>query len=52
MFTPVRRFFDLIGQDAKVYGREHPSILFYTVTLLGLNKFSAVLLYRVEFGVV
>jgi serine O-acetyltransferase len=48
MFTPVKRFFDLVAQDAKVYGRERPSILFYIAALLGLSKFSAVLLYRVD----
>ncbi|MGB7976630.1 MAG: hypothetical protein WCF81_20315 [Roseiarcus sp.] len=48
MFTEVKQFLSLVAQDAKVYGRERPSILFYIVTLLGLNTFSAVLLYRID----
>lgn len=48
MFATVKLFFDLVAEDAKVYGREAPSILFYIVALLGLNKFSAVFLYRVD----
>jgi serine O-acetyltransferase len=48
VFTPVKLFFDLVAQDAKAYGRERPSILFYIVALLGLSRFSAVLLHRVD----
>jgi serine O-acetyltransferase len=48
VFTPVKLFFELVAEDAKAYGRERPPILFYIVALLGLSRFSAVLLYRVD----
>jgi serine O-acetyltransferase len=44
----VQLFFELVAQDAKAYGREHLSISFCVVALLGLSTFSAVLLYRIE----
>jgi serine O-acetyltransferase len=48
LFTPAKLFFELVAQDAKAYGCERPSIAFYVRALLGLSKFSAVLLYRVD----
>jgi serine O-acetyltransferase len=40
-------FFDLIKADAIVYGGTGTSPIFYLVAMLGLNKFSAVFLFRV-----
>lgn len=48
MFTPVKLFFELVAQDAKAYGRERLTISFLIIALLGLSRFSAVLLYRVN----
>ena len=48
MFTSVKLFFKLVARDAKVYGRERPSTSFYIAALLGLSRFSAVFLYRVN----
>jgi serine O-acetyltransferase len=47
VFTSLREFFELVGQDAKAVGRKRLSVAFFLTALLGLNKFSAVLLYRV-----
>jgi serine O-acetyltransferase len=44
----MKEFFGVVAQDAKAFGRERLSLLFCVMALLGLNKFSAVLLYRVE----
>jgi serine O-acetyltransferase len=48
VFTQVKLFFELVSQDAKAYGRERLTISFFIIALLGLSKFSAVLLYRVD----
>jgi serine O-acetyltransferase len=47
MLTKLKSFLDLVNQDAKAYGQGHMTISFFTSALLGLNTFSAVLLYRV-----
>ena len=47
MFTKMKPFFELVDQDAKAYGRERLTISLFVISLLGLNTFSAVLLYRV-----
>jgi serine O-acetyltransferase len=47
VFRPAKSFFELVAQDAKAFGRERLSIPFCLMALLGLNKFSAVLLHRV-----
>lgn len=47
--TRLTQFFEVIAQDAQVYcAGERPSILFYIVSLLGFNAFSAVLLFRLD----
>lgn len=47
--TRAKLFFDVIAQDAQVYcGGERPGILFYILSLLGFNAFSAVLFYRLD----
>jgi serine acetyltransferase len=46
--TRVKLFFELVDQDAKVYGRERLTIPFFISSLLGLTTFSAVVLYRVS----
>jgi serine O-acetyltransferase len=48
MFKQVTSFFDLIAEDARAFGRERLSVVFCLMALFGLNKFSAVLLYRVQ----
>jgi serine O-acetyltransferase len=45
--TELYSFRELIAQDAQVLGRNRISVFFCLVALLGLNKFSAVFLYRV-----
>src|SRR5208283_5856831 len=40
--------FELVAQDARVFGRERLSISFCIAALLGLSRFSGVFLYRVE----
>jgi serine O-acetyltransferase len=40
-------FKELIKADAKVFGFSNPSLAFYLLSLLGMNKFSAVLLFRI-----
>ena len=47
MFASMKPFFELVDQDAKAYGRERLTILFFISSLFGLNTFYAVLLYRV-----
>lgn len=48
MFTKVKLFFALVAEDAKALGRERLSMPFCLMALLGLNRFSAVFLHRVE----
>jgi serine O-acetyltransferase len=48
MLTQTKSFFELIADDARVFGRERLSVAFCLMALLGLNKFSAVFLYRVQ----
>jgi serine O-acetyltransferase len=48
MFKQVKSLIELIAEDAKVFGRERLSVVFCLIALLGLSKFSAVLLYRIE----
>lgn len=48
LFKAVKSFFEVVAQDARAFGRERLSIFFCLMALLGLTKFSAVLLYRVE----
>jgi serine O-acetyltransferase len=47
VFTRVKLFFELVSQDAKAYGRERLTVPYFVIALLGLSRFSAVLLYRV-----
>jgi serine acetyltransferase len=48
MLAQTKSFFELIADDARAFGRERLSVAFCLMALLGLNKFSAVFLYRVQ----